>query len=79
MIKNIIGAVVGAKLAGKTPKANSAAGATTGAIAAPAIPFVISRLSLPSLIAIGAGSYLLKRHHEKQAAARNPLAGGTTA
>lgn len=79
MIKNIIGAVIGAKLAGKTPRADSAAGATTGAIAASAIPFIISRLSLPSLIAIGAGGYLLKRHHEKQEAARNTLAGRTPA
>lgn len=70
MIKNIIGAVIGAKLAGKSPKADSAAGATTGALAASAIPFIISRMSLPSMLAIGAGGYLLKRHHDKKEAGK---------
>jgi hypothetical protein len=74
VIKNIIGAVIGAKLAGKSPKADSATGATTGAIAASAIPFIISRMSLPSLLAIGAGGYLLKRHHDKQEARKKPFA-----
>ena len=74
MIKNIIGAVIGAKLAGKSPRADSATGATTGAIAASAIPFIISRMSLPSLLAIGAGGYLLKRHHDKQEARKKPFA-----
>lgn len=72
MIKNIVGAIIGAKLAGKTPKADSAAGATTGAIAASAIPFIISRMSLPSLLAIGAGGYLLKKRSERKGSRKLP-------
>lgn len=71
MIKNILGAVIGAKLAGKSPKADNATGATAGALAASAIPFVISRLSVPSMLAIGAGGYLLKRRHDKKEARKN--------
>lgn len=70
MIKNIIGAVIGAKLAGKSPKADSAAGATTGALAASAIPYIISRMSLPSMLAIGGVGYLLKRQHDKKEASK---------
>lgn len=70
MIKNIVGAIIGAKLAGKSPKADSAAGATTGALAASAIPFIISRLSLPSMLAIGGAGYLLKRHRDKKEASK---------
>lgn len=72
MIKNIVGAFIGAKLMGKTHKADSATGATTGAIAASAIPFIISRMSLPSLLAIGAGGYLLKKHNDRKGARKLP-------
>lgn len=74
MIKNIIGAYLGAKIAGKSPKADSAAGATTGAIAASAIPFIISRMSLPSMLLLGAGGYLVKRRQDKKQASRYPRA-----
>ncbi len=66
MIKNIIGAVVGAKLMGESPKVDNAAGAATGAFAATAIPFALSRLSLPAMLAIGVGGYLYKKHRDKQ-------------
>lgn len=68
MFKKIIGAVIGAKLAGNSPKADSAAGAAGGALAATALPFVITRISIPALLAVGVGGYLFKRHHEKSAA-----------
>lgn len=61
MLKNILGAVIGAKFAGKSPKADSPAGAVTGALMASAIPFVISRLSAPVMIAILVGGYVLQR------------------
>lgn len=64
MIKNIIGAVVGAKLAKNTPKVDNGTGAILGSIA----PLVIARMSLPTMLAVGAGGYLLKKHREKQAA-----------
>jgi hypothetical protein len=62
MIKNIIGAVAGAKLAQNT-KVDNGTGAILGSIA----PALIARLSLPALVAIGAGGYLLKRHRDQQA------------
>ena len=62
MIKNIIGAVAGAKLAQNT-KVDNGTGAILGSVA----PALIARLSLPALIAIGAGGYLLKRHRDQQA------------
>ena len=72
MIKNIVGAYLGAKIAGKSTKADSAAGATTGAIAASAIPFILSRMSLPSMLLLGAGGYLVKRHQDKKQAGKYP-------
>lgn len=65
MIKNILGAVVGAKLAEKSTKVDNGTGAILGSIA----PAVIARMSLPALIAVGAGGYLFKRHRDQQAAA----------
>ncbi|MFO6430215.1 hypothetical protein ACLBKT_09005 [Erythrobacter sp. W302b] len=62
MIKNIIGAVAGAKLAQNT-KVDNGTGAILGSIA----PALIARLSLPALVAIGAGGYLLKRYRDQQA------------
>lgn len=64
MIKNILGAVIGAKIAGKSPKVDNPAGAATGALAASVIPFVISRLSVPVMVAILAGGYLLSRQKD---------------
>lgn len=70
MIKNIIGAVVGAKLAKNTTAMGSGGGAATGAIAATAIPYIISRMSLPAMIAVGAGGYMLKKYQDRSTARR---------
>lgn len=64
MIKNVIGAVIGAQLAKNTHKVDNGTGAVLGSLA----PMVLARLSLPAMIAVGAGGYLLKRHRDKQAA-----------
>lgn len=64
MLKNILGAVVGAQLAKKSDKVDNGTGAILGSIA----PALIARMSLPAMIAIGAGGYLLKRHRDQQAA-----------
>lgn len=66
MIKNIIGAVAGAKLAQNT-KVDNGTGAILGSVA----PAIIARMSLPAMLAIGAGGYLLKRHRDQQAANGN--------
>lgn len=63
MIKNIIGAVAGAKLA-KNTKVDNGTGAILGSVA----PALIARMSLPALVAIGAGGYLLKRRRDQQTA-----------
>lgn len=68
MLKNIVGAVVGSKLAPKSP----ATGSATGAMLASAVPFVLSRLSIPAMLAVGAGGYLLKRHFDKKTADKQP-------
>lgn len=63
MIKNVLGAVVGAQLAKNTPKIDNGTGAIIGSI----VPAVIARMSLPTMIALGVGGYLLKRHRDQQA------------
>lgn len=62
MIKNIIGAAMGAQIAKKLPNVGNGTGAVLGSVA----PLALARLSLPALVAIGAGGYLLKRYRNKQ-------------
>lgn len=64
MIKNMIGAAMGSSLAKSTPITGGAAGAAI----ASAVPFVISRMSIPALITVGVGSYFAKRYFDKRKA-----------
>lgn len=64
MIKNIIGAVVGSSVAQSAPVKGGAAGAAI----ASAIPFVISRMSIPAMVALGVGGYFAKRYYDKRKA-----------
>ena len=64
MLKRIIGAAVGAKLAKNSPAVGGATGAALGA----AVPWVIGRLSLPGMIALAAGGYVAKRYMDKREA-----------
>ncbi|PLK23837.1 hypothetical protein C0V72_07220 [Porphyrobacter sp. TH134] len=77
MIKSIIGAAMGAQVAKKIPNVDNGTGAVLGSI----VPMVLARLSLPTMLAIGAGGYLFKRYRDKQAAERTnpaqPAAGAT--
>lgn len=61
MIGKIIGAGLGAKAAEHTSKIGGPWGAVLGATA----PVLLRRLSIPAMIAIGAGGYLLKRFYDK--------------
>ena len=61
MIGKVITAMVGSKLAEKTPKLSGPAGAALGF----AVPIVLRRLSLPAMIALGAGGYAYKKFTEK--------------
>lgn len=62
MLKKIIGAAIGAKLAKNSPAVGGAAGAAMGA----AVPFVLSRLSVPGMIALAAGGYVAKRYMDRK-------------
>lgn len=75
MIKNIIGAAMGAQLAKKLPNVGNGTGAVLGSVA----PLALARLSLPALVAIGAGGYLFKRYRGKQDTAGSGSAGKTRA
>lgn len=64
MIRRMIGAAIGARVA----KGHPALGGATGAMLATAVPFVISRVSLPAMVALGVGGYVAKRYMDKNAA-----------
>lgn len=65
MIGKVIGAFVGDKIAKQTSVGiGGAGGAALGVIAATAL----RRMSLPAMIALGAGGYLAKKLTEKKAA-----------
>ena len=60
MIGKLIGAFVGDKLAKKTGDLDGATGAVLGVVATT----VLRRMSLPAMLAIGAGGYLAKKMAE---------------
>jgi hypothetical protein len=62
MFGKIIGAVVGSKLAQQT----KSVGGSTGAMIGAAAPFVISRLSIPAMVVLGAGGYFTKKYLDKR-------------
>ena len=66
MIGKIIGAYAGDKLAKQTSGIGGAGGAALGVIAAG----VLRRMSLPAMIALGAGGYVAKKLYERNEAAK---------
>ena len=68
MLQKIIGAAIGAKLAKNSPAVGGATGAALGA----AVPFVLSRISLPTMVVLGVGGYLAKRWLDKDTAEQAP-------
>ncbi|VVT06025.1 hypothetical protein [Erythrobacter sp. EC-HK427] len=62
MIGRIIGAGVGAALSKQTRRIGGPAGAILGSVAVP----VIARMSIPAMLAIGAGGYMVKKVLEKR-------------
>ena len=63
MIGKIIGGFAGAKMAEKTSSIGGTGGALLGAVAVG----VARRLSIPALIALGAGGYAYKKYSERNA------------
>ncbi|WP_394269497.1 hypothetical protein [Qipengyuania sp.] len=61
MIGKVIGAFVGDKIAKQTSGIGGASGAALGVIAAT----VLRRMSLPAMLALGAGGYLAKKFTDK--------------
>ncbi|MBH5321295.1 hypothetical protein [Aurantiacibacter sediminis] len=74
MIGKIIGAMVGARAAQNVRSIEGPGGAVLGALAVP----IISRLRLPTLLALGAGGYLVKKFADKEKAATTPPPGTRT-
>jgi len=62
----MIGKIIGAALGAKAAKESKSVGGATGAALGAALPFVIRRMSLPTMLAIGAGGYLAKRTFDKK-------------
>lgn len=62
MIGKMIGAIVGGNIAEKSRGMNGPTGALIGA----AVPAVIARLSIPTMLAVGVGSYFLKKRLDKK-------------
>ena len=75
MIRKLIGAAIGASVAKKHP----AAGGATGVVLATAVPFIISRVSLPAMVALGVGGYVAKRIMDKNTAEQAPKPAPPTA
>lgn len=68
MIGKIIGAFVGEKVAKRTSSMGGASGAALGVIATT----VLRRMSLPAMIALGAGGYVVKKIVDKQKTVETP-------
>ncbi|QPC99264.1 hypothetical protein [Qipengyuania soli] len=75
MFGKIIGAFVGDKLAKQTSAVGGAGGAALGVVAAT----VLRRMSLPAMIALGAGGYVAKKLIEKNEREKAAKSATTTA
>ena len=78
MLGKMIGAIVGGNIAEKTRGVSGPTGALIGA----AVPAVIARMSIPTMLAMGVGGFFLKKHLDKKAAqdsrtVTNPGQSGT--
>lgn len=74
MIRKLIGGAIGAKLA----KGHPALGGATGVALATAVPFIISRVSFPAMIALGVGGYVAKRVLDRREQEQSGAAPRTT-
>jgi hypothetical protein len=75
MIRRLIGAAIGASVAKRHP----AAGGITGAVLASAVPFVLTRISLPAMVVMGVGGYAAKRFMDRREPQQNPALPPPTA
>ena len=77
MIGKLLGAGIGAALSKETRKMEGTTGAVLGALAVP----LVTRLRIPTLLALAGGGYLVKKLADKSKADQPvaPLAGTTPA
>lgn len=71
MIGKLIGAGIGAALSKETRKIGGTTGAVLGAVAVP----IVTRMRLPTLLALAGGGYLVKRLADKAGREPTPPAG----
>lgn len=64
----MIGKIIGAALGAQAAKKSRNVGGTTGAVLGAAVPFVLRRMSIPAMLAIGAGGYAAKKMFDKKQA-----------
>ena len=64
----MIGKVIGAFVGDRVAKQSSSVGGPTGAALGVIATTVLSRLSIPAMIALGAGGYLAKKYFDRQEA-----------
>ncbi|MEE4201556.1 hypothetical protein [Erythrobacter sp.] len=57
----MLGKIIGAAIGGGIAKKARGMDGTTGAMVGAAIPFILGRLSIPGMLALGAGGYLVKK------------------
>ena len=62
MIGKIVGAVLGGSIASQT----RSIGGPTGAMIGAAVPFVLRRMSIPGMIALGVGGYAVKKYLDRK-------------
>ncbi|MBV7258716.1 hypothetical protein [Erythrobacter crassostreae] len=61
----MLGKIIGAAVGGSVAKQSKSIGGTTGAVIGAAVPFVLSRMSLPAMVALGVGGYVAKKYFGK--------------
>ncbi|MBV7265413.1 hypothetical protein [Erythrobacter ani] len=61
----MLGKIIGAAVGGKVAQQTKSIGGPTGAMIGAAVPFVLSRMSIPAMIALGVGGYAAKKFFGK--------------
>ena len=74
MLTKMIGALVGGKMAQNAKDISGPTGAAIGA----AVPFIVSRLSIPAMIAMGVGGYAVKKYMDRKEPAKPETPATTT-
>lgn len=62
----MLGKIIGATIGNQVAKSTRGIGGPTGAALGFILPAVIRRISIPTMLALGAGGYLAKRMAEKR-------------